>query len=360
MKQYEQISKTCRWWYCKITPPGYKWKPKSRTVNVKPNLSLHLGTKSRTTNILEPTTLRKSTVSNTSSSSNSFAARTVKFRNDQIALILGYRDLVQGKHRRLSHLNFDTINLLSKYDIVTGLPKLIFVKDHLCSSCKLGKAKRGHRGMKHDRVTRDLSTPTQSPRSMSQVANSSRVVDANEEVPHTGADTQAVTVHNISSELELRRIHTGQESSVGQGRLHRREKKLAYAVHDTAINPTHRNAITRKNRLTKNRIRASAGELSGPVLQPKPRLYHPSKDISDCEESDENGYAILRPAETSRTIIEANSKGLLMFSGLVSDGVYENIFLPDLPYVKGENGDIYFQVKNNEDILETLASGDKI
>ncbi|GJV64589.1 retrovirus-related pol polyprotein from transposon TNT 1-94 [Tanacetum coccineum] len=27
-------------------------------------------------------------------------------------------------HRRLSHLNFDTINLLSKYDIVTGLPKL--------------------------------------------------------------------------------------------------------------------------------------------------------------------------------------------------------------------------------------------
>ncbi|GKB53920.1 retrovirus-related pol polyprotein from transposon TNT 1-94 [Tanacetum coccineum] len=45
-------------------------------------------------------------------------------------------------HRRLSHLNFDTINLLSKYDIVTGLPKLKFIKDHLCSSCELGKAKR--------------------------------------------------------------------------------------------------------------------------------------------------------------------------------------------------------------------------
>nr|GFA54425.1 integrase, catalytic region, zinc finger, CCHC-type, peptidase aspartic, catalytic [Tanacetum cinerariifolium] len=38
-------------------------------------------------------------------------------------------------HRRLSHLNFDTINLLSKNDIVVGLPKLKFVKDHLCSSC---------------------------------------------------------------------------------------------------------------------------------------------------------------------------------------------------------------------------------
>nr|GFB04413.1 integrase, catalytic region, zinc finger, CCHC-type, peptidase aspartic, catalytic [Tanacetum cinerariifolium] len=45
-------------------------------------------------------------------------------------------------HHRLSHLNFDTINLLSKNDIVVGLPKLKFVKDHLCSSCELWKAKR--------------------------------------------------------------------------------------------------------------------------------------------------------------------------------------------------------------------------
>nr|GEY94982.1 hypothetical protein [Tanacetum cinerariifolium] len=124
---------------------------------------------------------------------------TVKFKNDQIAPILGYGDLVQGAvtikrvyyvkglnhnlffvgqfcdadldvafrkstcyirdlkgndlltasssqawlcHRRLSHLNFNTINLLSKNDIVVGLPKLKFVKDHLCSSCELGKAKR--------------------------------------------------------------------------------------------------------------------------------------------------------------------------------------------------------------------------
>nr|GFA28176.1 retrovirus-related Pol polyprotein from transposon TNT 1-94 [Tanacetum cinerariifolium] len=45
-------------------------------------------------------------------------------------------------HHRLSHLNFNTINFLSKNDIVVGLPKLKFVKDHLCSSCELGKAKR--------------------------------------------------------------------------------------------------------------------------------------------------------------------------------------------------------------------------
>nr|GEV11985.1 hypothetical protein [Tanacetum cinerariifolium] len=46
---------------------------------------------------------------------------TLKFRNDQIAPILGYGDL---------------------NDIMIGLPKLKFVKDHLCSSCELGKAKR--------------------------------------------------------------------------------------------------------------------------------------------------------------------------------------------------------------------------
>nr|GFA59363.1 retrovirus-related Pol polyprotein from transposon TNT 1-94 [Tanacetum cinerariifolium] len=40
-------------------------------------------------------------------------------------------------HRKLSHLNFDYINLLSKKDIVIGLPKLKYVKDQLCSSCEL-------------------------------------------------------------------------------------------------------------------------------------------------------------------------------------------------------------------------------
>ncbi|GJW18633.1 putative ribonuclease H-like domain-containing protein [Tanacetum coccineum] len=45
-------------------------------------------------------------------------------------------------HHHLSHLKFDTINLLSKNNIVNGLPKLKFIKDYLCSSYELGKAKR--------------------------------------------------------------------------------------------------------------------------------------------------------------------------------------------------------------------------
>nr|GFA90315.1 hypothetical protein [Tanacetum cinerariifolium]GFA91015.1 hypothetical protein [Tanacetum cinerariifolium] len=45
-------------------------------------------------------------------------------------------------HRILSHLNFDYINLLSKKDVVIGLPKLKYVKDQLCSSCEVSKEKR--------------------------------------------------------------------------------------------------------------------------------------------------------------------------------------------------------------------------
>nr|GEX05345.1 hypothetical protein [Tanacetum cinerariifolium] len=45
-------------------------------------------------------------------------------------------------YRRLSHLNFDYINLISKKDVVISLPKLKYVKDQLCSSCEVSKAKR--------------------------------------------------------------------------------------------------------------------------------------------------------------------------------------------------------------------------
>nr|GEX75921.1 ribonuclease H-like domain-containing protein [Tanacetum cinerariifolium] len=183
-KLYERVSKTCSWWYLKFTPSGYKWKPKSGKENVNPNLVeivlsiVEFGCSKHMTGNLKLLI--------------NFVEKflgTVKFRNDQIAPILGYEDLVQGAatikrvyyveglnhnlfsigqfcdadlevafrkstcyirdlkgndlltawlwHRRLSHLNFDTINLLSTNDIVVGLPKLKFVKDHLCSSYQL-------------------------------------------------------------------------------------------------------------------------------------------------------------------------------------------------------------------------------
>nr|GEU35191.1 uncharacterized mitochondrial protein AtMg00810-like [Tanacetum cinerariifolium] len=47
-------------------------------------------------------------------------------------------------HQRLSHLNFATINNLVKNNLVQGLPKMKFEKDHLCSACEQGKIHRKH------------------------------------------------------------------------------------------------------------------------------------------------------------------------------------------------------------------------
>nr|GEU57384.1 retrovirus-related Pol polyprotein from transposon TNT 1-94 [Tanacetum cinerariifolium] len=41
-------------------------------------------------------------------------------------------------HQRLSHLNFDTINVLAKNDLVSSLPKFKYAKEHLCPSCNVG------------------------------------------------------------------------------------------------------------------------------------------------------------------------------------------------------------------------------
>nr|GEY87249.1 Gag-Pol polyprotein [Tanacetum cinerariifolium] len=73
-------------------------------------------------------------------------------------------------HRRLSHLNFDTINLLFKYDIVTDLPKLKFINDH-CSSCELRKAK----------YTPPLSIQT-TPETTSQASTQAPTVTATENI----------------------------------------------------------------------------------------------------------------------------------------------------------------------------------
>nr|GEU57543.1 putative ribonuclease H-like domain-containing protein [Tanacetum cinerariifolium] len=45
-------------------------------------------------------------------------------------------------HQRLSHLNFATINNLVRNNLVQGLPKMKFKKDHLCFVCEQGKIHR--------------------------------------------------------------------------------------------------------------------------------------------------------------------------------------------------------------------------
>nr|GEW55344.1 retrotransposon protein, putative, unclassified [Tanacetum cinerariifolium] len=48
----------------------------------------------------------------------------------------------RGYGINLSHLNFNTINDLAKNDLVSGLPKFKYAKEHLCPSCEQGKSKR--------------------------------------------------------------------------------------------------------------------------------------------------------------------------------------------------------------------------
>nr|GEW11656.1 retrovirus-related Pol polyprotein from transposon TNT 1-94 [Tanacetum cinerariifolium] len=143
-KLYEHVTKTCSWWYPKFTPPGYKWKPKSQIENVNPNVSIPLGNATRIANILEPMTPREMIYSQVLVAHifYSITLQDTSSLNTICLMAKGTSSQAWLWHRRLSHLNFNTIKLLSKNDIVIGLPKLKFVKDHLCSSCELGKAKR--------------------------------------------------------------------------------------------------------------------------------------------------------------------------------------------------------------------------
>ncbi|GKC10558.1 retrovirus-related pol polyprotein from transposon TNT 1-94, partial [Tanacetum coccineum] len=192
---YENTNKAWKWWIEKLCPLAYNWKPKIKMIwvpkikneNVKRRVSFAIVNASRITNIVQlilfiiDSGCTKHMTGNLKLLCN-FVKKylgTVRFGNDQFASILGYEDLgndlLTGNrrsdlytvslqettsstpicfmakalptqawlwHRRLSHLNFDYINLLSKKDIVIGLPKLKYVKDQLCSSCKLSKAKR--------------------------------------------------------------------------------------------------------------------------------------------------------------------------------------------------------------------------
>nr|GEY29759.1 retrovirus-related Pol polyprotein from transposon TNT 1-94 [Tanacetum cinerariifolium] len=45
-------------------------------------------------------------------------------------------------HNRLSHLNFGAFNHLARHGLIRGLPKIKFEKDHLSSTCAIGKSKK--------------------------------------------------------------------------------------------------------------------------------------------------------------------------------------------------------------------------
>nr|GFA44720.1 hypothetical protein [Tanacetum cinerariifolium] len=181
---YEKTSKTWKWWIGQQSPLGYTWVPKIKMQWVPKVRNDHV--QKRIVQLIlfiVDSGCTKHMTGNLKLLCN-FVEKflgTVRFDNDQFALILGYGDLVQGNvtinrvycveglnHNLFSDGQFCDadleayhqlysvswlrphqledcliyINLISKKDIVIGLPKLKYVKDQLCSSCELSKAKR--------------------------------------------------------------------------------------------------------------------------------------------------------------------------------------------------------------------------
>ncbi|XP_062197941.1 uncharacterized protein At3g49140-like isoform X2 [Phragmites australis] len=88
--------------------------------------------------------------------------------------------------------------------------------------------------------------------------------------------------------------------------------------------------------------------------------YHPFEEIAEAVNLDDGEPSHLTDAESARTIVEVNSKATVMISTLVGDGIHERIILPEFPYLTDENGDIYFEVDNDDALLESIMGEDKI
>nr|GEU44073.1 retrovirus-related Pol polyprotein from transposon TNT 1-94 [Tanacetum cinerariifolium] len=153
---YEKTNKTWKWWIEQQSPSGYKWvsKKKMQWVPKAKNENVHKRIVQLILFIVDSGCTKHMT-GNLKLLCN-FVEKfmgTVRFGNDQFAPILGYEYLVQGNItiKRVYYVEGLNHNLFSvgqfcdadlEKDVVIGLPKLKYVKDQLCSSCELSKAKR--------------------------------------------------------------------------------------------------------------------------------------------------------------------------------------------------------------------------
>nr|GEZ49991.1 retrovirus-related Pol polyprotein from transposon TNT 1-94 [Tanacetum cinerariifolium] len=142
---YENTSKAWKWWIERQSSSRYKWVPKTKkqwivqlilfivdsgcTEHMTGNLKLDLQGNDLLTGNRGSDLYNISPQESTSSTSLCLMAKATPTQ-------------AWLWHQRLSHLNFNYINLLLKNDIVIGLPKLKYVKDQLCSYYELSKAKR--------------------------------------------------------------------------------------------------------------------------------------------------------------------------------------------------------------------------
>ncbi|OVA11385.1 hypothetical protein BVC80_8579g10 [Macleaya cordata] len=79
------------------------------------------------------------------------------------------------------------------------------------------------------------------------------------------------------------------------------------------------------------------------------RGYHPLEDVKVNERSRET---MLTSAEIARTTAEANSSALLVFPGTVHYEPHEHISWAEFQYIIDDNGDIFFEIFDDENILQ--------
>uniref|UniRef100_A0ACD5XAE5 Uncharacterized protein n=3 Tax=Avena sativa TaxID=4498 RepID=A0ACD5XAE5_AVESA len=79
------------------------------------------------------------------------------------------------------------------------------------------------------------------------------------------------------------------------------------------------------------------------------RGYHPLEEIKERPKKKDLS---LTGVETARTVVEANSKGLLVFPARVHNEPHGHAAWSEFQYVVDDYGDIFFQVPDNGNILE--------
>ncbi|GKD47635.1 retrovirus-related pol polyprotein from transposon TNT 1-94 [Tanacetum coccineum] len=133
---------------------GFNWTPKSKTAKSESNVyKCRTSVKSKTntpvtTNKLEanPSTLPSEFVSCNAGSrdSNLYTISISEMAASSPVCLMSRATSTKSWlwHHRLSNLNFGTINQLTSHDLVNGLPKFKYHKNHLCSAYEQGKSKK--------------------------------------------------------------------------------------------------------------------------------------------------------------------------------------------------------------------------
>lgn len=101
--------------------------------------------------------------------------------------------------------------------------------------------------------------------------------------------------------------------------------------------------------LIKVRVAADYSDSMPDSKYTRDRGYHPLEEVKERPKKKD---LLLTDIETARTVVEANSKGLLVFPARVHNEPHGHVSWSEFQYVVDEYGDIFFEVPDSENILE--------